>query len=224
MTSPELAILVPVLNRPQNVEPLLESISHSTPGDWRVIFLVDPSDDAELEAIYDAIVVFGTDRVWFRECGGSYAAKINFGARHTDAPLVFLAADDLRFRRGWLDAARQHLSKDTQVVGVNDLCSDRVQRGEHATHFLMTREYALQPTVDGGRGPLHEGYRHWFCDDELVATARRRGVLAFARDSIVEHFHPMNGKAPDDETYRKGREHQRQDRALFRQRLREHFR
>jgi hypothetical protein len=36
-----------------------------------------------------------------------------------------------------------------------------------------------------------------------------RGVYAHAFDSIVEHLHPMVGKAEDDDTYRLGRQHTR---------------
>jgi hypothetical protein len=37
---------------------------------------------------------------------------------------------------------------------------------------------------------LHEEYPHEFVDDEFVATAKRRGVWKFCRESVVEHMHP----------------------------------
>jgi len=41
----------------------------------------------------------------------------------------------------------------------------------------------------------HTGYWHEGCDVEFAATARSRGTYAFAADSIVEHLHPLWGKA-----------------------------
>jgi hypothetical protein len=61
----------------------------------------------------------------------------------------------------------------------------------------------------------HEGYRHWFVDDEIVWTAKQRGVWAFAAGSIVEHLHPYWGKGEMDSVYALGQEHAEADKALF---------
>jgi glycosyltransferase involved in cell wall biosynthesis len=204
----ELAILVPVLNRPQNVAPLLESIRSATPG-ATVLFLVDQGDQVEL----DAVIAAGGEHV---TVDGSYPVKINAGIRCTTEPLVFTAADDLRFHDGWFDAARAKVDEGFEVVGVNDLL-DRPHR-THATHFLVTRGYCQQGQIDGEPGLMHERYWHWNCDDDLIATATRRGVYSYAEGSHVEHLHPMAGKAPDDATYQRGREKWRQDRRVFRER------
>lgn len=204
----DLAIIVPVLNRPHLVAPLVDNIAAATPSAHRVMFVCDPDDQFTRDEI--ARTTAGAI------CpGGNYAAKINTGIRNTTEPLVFLAADDLLFHDGWLDKALAHLTGPVQVVGVNDLCSQRVRDGQHATHFLMSREYALQPTIDGGRGPLCERYDHSYVDDELVGTATQRGALAFATDSIVEHIHWASGKAPWDATYIKGRALMREDHIIF---------
>lgn len=198
----ELAILVPALNRPHRVAPLLESIRETTP-DAYVLFLCDQGDTDELREVLRADADYEC-------CGGSYAEKINRGVELTEAPLVFLGADDLEHKPGWFEAAKAKLDP-AQVVGINDLIP---RRRIHATHFLITREYAEHPTIDGGRGPLHEGYGAWFCDDELIGTAEKRGVYAYAQDAHIEHLHPMVG-AEDDETYQLGRSQARQDKKRF---------
>lgn len=202
-----VAILVPVLNRPQNVKPLLDSIRASTPQPHRVLFICDPGDIAEQDAI-------AREGGWMISPGGTYAQKINAGCKATDEPLVMFAADDLRFHPGWLTAALAAMTGGVQVVGLNDLI-DRPLRPEHATHFLVTRAAASLPCIDGGRGPLCEGYGHWRTDDELIATATKRGMYAYEAAAVVEHFHPMTGAAPDDATYRKGRATARRDGRLF---------
>jgi hypothetical protein len=40
-----------------------------------------------------------------------------------------------------------------------------------------------------------------------------------ALGSVVEHMHPIAGKAPDDEVYRQGRESVQADQELFAKRL-----
>jgi hypothetical protein len=212
----DLAILVPVLGRPHRVEPLLASIEQATP-DARVVFLTDPDDTAERRAI-EQHTLRSPLTVLEAACGGNYASKINHGVRITTEPLLFTAADDLDFQAGWFETARALLSERVHVVGVNDRCSRRVRMGRHATHFLMTREYAEQPTIDGHPGPFCTQYDHNFCDDELVGTAQRRRVVRFARHAIVPHLHPDNGTAEWDDTYTRGREHFDRDRQLFRDR------
>lgn len=204
-------MLVPVLRRPQNVKPLLESIRSTTPQ-AHVVFIADPDDVEEQRAILktDARMIL---------LGGSYARKVNAAVKATTEDLLFIGADDLTFLPGWFEAARARLSDETQVVGVNDLIERRPERKDHATHFLMTREYAEQPCIDGGPGPLCERYDHSWVDNELIATATKRGVYAYAKDSHVRHEHPMAG-GEDDDVYRKGRARFRQDHTLFLRRSR----
>jgi glycosyltransferase involved in cell wall biosynthesis len=208
-----LVVIVPVLGRPHRVEPLLASISSATPAPHRVVFIADPGDEEQIAAVMRAgagLIVHG----------GSYAAKINAGIRCTSEPLIFTGADDLAFRPGWLVAARALMVGPVQVVGVNDLGTRRVREGRHATHFLVDRRYLALGTIDEpDSGKLmHEGYPHEWTDDELVATARARGAIAFATDAVVEHLHPSFGRAPEDATYRIGRATREAGRALFRSR------
>lgn len=199
-----LAILIPVLGRPHRVEPLLKAIRDSTLQPHRVLFIADPDDDLEHAAIEAA-------GGWMITPGGTYAQKINAGVRMTLEPWVLLGADDAEPRPGWFEAA---MRTGAEVTGLNDLIP-RPSRPGHATHFLLTRHAATQPCADGSRGPLYEGYAHWRTDDELIATARHRGVYAYAPDAVVEHVaHPMIGGA-DDETYRKGRSMARMDGKQF---------
>lgn len=204
----ELAILVPVLNRPQNVAPLLASIRAATPDDYRVLFLTDPGDHDEIEAIE---VVGG----WHVACGGNYAAKVNHGVSITDEPLILTGADDLKFHPGWLSAVKEKLTKGIGVVGTQDLCNKRVIAGEHSTHSVVTRAYCELGTIDEPGKLLHEGYPHEWVDDELVETAKFRGAFAFAENAVIEHLHPDVGKAPMDDLYAARRTRMRQGRRLF---------
>jgi hypothetical protein len=206
----ELTILIPVLGRPHRVKPVLESATAATPC-ADVLFIADPDDTDELEVL----TCEGAD---FIAPGGTYAEKINQAVREVTSPLVFTGADDLTFIPGWFEKAKAHMSDEIRVVGITDQVTERNRLGHHAPHFLMCRDYALIPTISGGRGPFCEEYRHCWVDNEFIATAEQRGVIHIATDSQVHHHHFFDGSAEMDATYEKGQSFYRLDRRTFRRR------
>ena len=211
----QLAFLVPVLNRPQHVGPLLRSIYETTPT-AHVVFVADPDDAPEISEIevHQGCLeaVHGDLTISLLIHAGGYAEKINHAVSETTEPYVFLGADDLRPLNGWFGAAKDRIDNGFGCVGINDLLP---RRRVHTTHFLLSREYAEQPTADGGRGPLCETYTHNFVDDELIATAQNRGQYHYENLAKVHHLHPQGMSAPDDATYQKGRKSYHADRATF---------
>lgn len=206
----DVAVLVPMLGRAPLVARLRESIVSTC--DARIVWLVTPSDSviATVESLGDDVISVP------RKPAGDYARKINTGYRATTEPLLMLAAIDVVFRPGWLEAAVAELRPGIGVVGTNDLGSPRVMAGEHATHSLVTREYADRfGTIDRPGEILHEGYPHEWVDDELVGTAKKRGAWAFAHGSHVEHLHPNWGKAPTDLLYAQQRQRMRKGANLY---------
>lgn len=210
----DLAFLVPVLNRPQHVRPLLESICATTP-DAHVVFIADPDDVGEIAAIEmwmgSPEATYGDLTISLLFHAGSYAKKINHAVGVTTESYIFLGADDLRPEDGWFDVARSSIDAGAGVVGVNDLLP---RRRDHTTHFLVSRKYAERGGIDSD-GVLCESYRHNFVDDELIATARHRGLYRYENLAKVRHLHPQGQSAPDDATYQKGRRSFHADRALF---------
>lgn len=210
-----VAVLIPVLRRPHRVTPLLESIEQNTPSPHRTLFICSPDDHEQQRAIRHAGGEYLVAGQWMP---GDYARKINLGVRSTTEPLLFTAADDLEFHPNWLEHAVACLADAVGVVGTNDLGNERVMRGVHSTHSLLTREYAELGTIDEPDKILHEGYPHEFVDDEFIGTAIHRGAFAFAADSIVEHLHPLWGKAPTDELYDQHARRMRAGRRVFERR------
>lgn len=219
-----ILVVIPVLNRPDRVEPLLASLYASQAAvELRPLFVVSPGDVAEEEAVRSS------DADWmlvpFPRGNGDYARKCNRAAAHAHATgheWVFLGADDLCFCHGWADEALEvaAVAPYAQVIGTNDLGNPAVVRGEQATHSLVRTSYLARGTIDEPGKLLHEGYAHNWVDNELVGTARARGVFVFAAHSHVEHLHPSWGKAADDATYRLGMEQYAADSQLFRVRER----
>jgi hypothetical protein len=208
------AVLVPVMARPQNAEPFMRSLRAST-GMAAVYAIANDDDHDTIEAWRAAGAEVITGPV------STFAEKINLGCAKTAEPWVFVVGDDVRFHPGWLDRAQMAAGDGYHVVGTNDLGNPRVMAGEHATHLLIRRSYIDEQggSWDGPGTVCHEGYRHWYVDDELVTVAKQRGVWAMASGAVVEHLHPAWGKAPDDDVYRLGQSHQDRDRYLFQKRL-----
>jgi glycosyltransferase involved in cell wall biosynthesis len=193
----ELAVLVPVLLRTHRIQPFLSSLRANTPPVFRVVFIPDPDDEPMIAAVEKA----GASDVDVLPVKANYARKINAGVEATDEPLLFFGADDLKFHPEWLERAKERMTEDIGVVSTNDLCNPRTMRGENATHPLVARWYAESPTIDGSPGPLYGRYPHEYVDREFSEVARSRGAFAYAVDSVVEHLHPLVGKAPEDDIY-----------------------
>jgi hypothetical protein len=227
-----VAVVVPVLRRPQNAAPFMSSLRAST-GLATAYAVADDSDEETQRAWRaEGATVIG----WADDDGpGTFAEKINVAYRRTGnggmdvpdplvQPWLLLTGDDVRFHAGWLDHAQAAAGDRYHVVGTNDLANPRVVVGEHATHLLVRRSYVDEQGAswDGPKTVAHEGYRHWYVDDEIVTAAKQRGVWAMALGSRVEHLHPLFGTAPDDDVYELGRSFTEQDGALFRRRLAEY--
>jgi len=207
-------VLVPVIHRPQNVKPFMESLTAST-GLADAVFICDPDDIEQQEEVlkYGGKVLL---------CPGTFAQKANFALPFINNPWVLLVGDDVIFHAGWFNHAVSVGTRyKADVVGTNDLANPRVMRGEHATHPLIRRQYIdeIGSSWDGPGVACHEGYNHWFIDDEIVTAAKMRRTFQSAMASQVEHRHPINGTAPDDEVYARGNARSEQDQKLFNKRL-----
>ena len=208
----EVAILVPVLDRPHRIEPLLESIAEATDVPYRVLFgCSDQPTVDELDRL---------DATYIRDDGGdegTYPKRINRLFNETNEPYVFLGADDLQFHADWFRSAARVMDQMPNgfgVVAVND------KHNGAGVHFLVSRRYIMElggcicePGI-----VLHEGYKHAYCDDELRITARCHGRFDYAKHSVVEHLHVGNGKAPNDSTYILGNASMAQGAEVYKQR------
>lgn len=213
------AVIVPVLSRPQNAEPLVESF-HASGADARLTFVTSSGDIDQYGACWDLRSATVETIILSRAAGpGDYACKIQSGYDATDEPLVLLAADDLIFHPGWLEAVEAVADKyDCGVIGTNDMANPLVKRGLHSTHPVVRRCYIDKyGGVVGEPGTVyHQGYDHQWVDCELVQTAMSRGCYQHAHDAVIEHRHPLYDRSVKrDETYKKGQAKGLEDRRLY---------
>lgn len=209
------AVIVPAM-RYSNAERFMQTLRAST--GLATVYAIATDDEDEAFKAWSAA---GAEAMAVSP-GTTFAHRINAGYAATTEPWVFIVGDDVVFRPGWLDHAQAVAGDRFHVVGTNDLGNPRVLTGEHATHMLIRRSYIdeVGASWDGPKNVCHEGYSHWFVDDELVTAAKQRGVWTMALGSIVEHMHPAWGKAENDDVYELGQSHAPEDRKLFERRRR----
>jgi hypothetical protein len=224
-----VAIIVPVAQR-NNAEPFLTSLADSLSLAQRervgVYVMADDTDGDTIVAWRGqaALRLRGPWQVdmhrYLREMG-SFAEKVNRGYEISTEPWLFIVGDDVKFHPGWLDQAMQTArTSGKSVIGTNDLGNPMVLAGEHATHLFIRRDYVEQvgASWDGPGVVCHEGYRHWYVDNEMVIAAKQRGAWIPCLASPVEHLHPYYGKAVKDDVYRIGEAAASADAALYKAR------
>lgn len=210
----EIAVIIPAMRRPQNVAPLMRSLEASTDR-ATAYFVCDHDDIVQFRAVLDTDAQF----VINMSSSKTFATKCNLGYRETDEPWLLFVGDDVHFHPGWAEAALAAGGRGA-FVSTNDMGNARVLAGRHATHPMVARWWLDQhgASWDGPATVCHEGYRHWYVDDEWTAVATNAGQFVYAEDAKIEHMHPVWDKAESDEIYVLGQASSHHDSRLFRNR------
>lgn len=211
-----LTVLVPVLNRPHRVRPLLRNLRESVvPDSVEILFLANDSDMEEINALKEA----GSSYVALPDAQISWASKINEGFRRTKTPYCLLGADDIEFSFDWYEAMKPFLSDATPGGGVIGTSDGSGRLDIHSAHPIVSRRYVEHyGTFDQIGLVVHEGYRHWCPDTELCETAILRNEYKSVPSCVLFHRHFLRG-APMDSTYALGQSFVERDRHLFVRRM-----
>jgi hypothetical protein len=217
---PAAALVCPLYGRPHRTATFVEACDRAATGP-QTIYLVCTSDRdtdiAAAAATTATVIVLDGPRQ-----PGDWARKINAAYRATTEPILVLMGDDVTPRPGWHDEVANAYARGFGVIGTQDLGNRRVLSGLHSTHPAVARWYAdRHGTVDGPGAIVSEEYHHNYPDQELVETAKARGLWTFCNTAVLEHHHPNWGKGEMDWVYALGREGFDKDRWTYdlRQRL-----
>jgi glycosyltransferase involved in cell wall biosynthesis len=186
-----ISVLLATMGRPEMAEATIKSIHATSPRrDVEIIVAVDgPLEDA------DNLGACGCEIDWSPEPRGSSKAW-NDALKRAEGDPIVLAADDLEFEPGWLDAALETLAQFEDgwgLVGFND----GHWGPELSTHYLMSRRFIVE--VLGGV-VAWDCYRHSFNDCEANARAVAAGRYAWCENARVYHRHWLFGDRPQDQT------------------------
>lgn len=135
--SPKFSIIIPVYNRPQEVQELLESLTHQTTGDFEVIIVEDGSS-VRCEEITRSFADKLTISYIEKENGGPAAAR-NFGATKANGEwLIFFDSDCLIPEHYITDAISELQQHDCQLFGGADRSHPSFTPLQKAIDYSMT--------------------------------------------------------------------------------------
>jgi hypothetical protein len=208
MTMP-LLVIVPTRSRPQNVVPLVESWLETDAFDTAdLLFVIDRDDPAHSEYQYrldraaeevNAEIAGPRLRFHLIPRHEQLVPKLNgvatLYAKLPGAPFALgFAGDDHRPRtRGWAGTMLGELRE----MGTGIVYPDDGYQGENIpTSWAMTVDIvrALDAMVPA---PVE----HLFCDNAVRDLGRAAGCLRYLPSVLVEHLHPVAGKAESDAQY-----------------------
>lgn len=186
-----LAILVPSRNRPQNIIELMHCLEQ-TKTESDLIVIVDDDD-----VMMDGYLATNAD-IWVVEKNGKGMARpLNFVANHLKDKyrhFCFLGDDHRPRTEHWdLEFINNLDELETGIVYGDDLF-----QGENlATQVGMTGDIVK---ALGGMTP--PGMIHLYLDNFWMQLGRDLGALRFLPGVVIEHLHPVAGKAQWDEGYK----------------------
>lgn len=186
-----ISVLLATTGRPAMAEQSVRSLHDTTVGhDVEVVAAVDADQITanRLRMLVD-VLHYSDD---YRGCSKAWNDALS---RATGDPVV-LAADDLRWEHGWLEAASERLKQFPDgwgLVGFND----GHWGGDLSTHYMVSRRCIVE--VLGGR-IAWEHYKHSFNDVEACERAKRAGRYAWCEDAHVFHSHWLFGDRLQDHT------------------------
>lgn len=198
-----MLIIVPTRGRPGSVAPLVQAW-HDTEAftdGAALCFAIDVDDPAHVDytrALIEAArsVSVGGLQLYAIATWRPMVGKLNAAARHYAhgySVLGFAGDDHIPRTPGW---ARQYMGT-LAGMGTGIVYGDDGYKGERLpTQWAMTADIiqALGCMVPGD-------VEHLYCDDIIKTLGQQAECLRYLPDVLIEHMHPVAGKAAMDHGY-----------------------
>jgi len=191
----KMCVVVPSRGRPENAERLAQAFKDT--GAEADLYIVIDNDDPKWNEYAKSE---NYKKLPADNKTGGCAKSLNTGAvlllDITKYPLydyfVFMGDDHLPRTPGWDKAFIQALGTNTGIVYGDDL----LQGANLPTAYGMSRDL-----VNELRGMTFPGCVHLFFDNFVKQLGLDLEYLKYLPDVIIEHMHPVAGKAEMDEGY-----------------------
>jgi len=191
----KMCVVVPSRGRPENAERLAQAFKDTnTEAD---LYVIIDNDDPKWDEYAKSE---NYKKLPAENKTGGCAKSLNTGAVYlldiTKYPLydyfVFMGDDHFPRTPGWDKAFIQALGQNTGIVYGDDL----LQGNNLPTAFGMSRDL-----VEALQGMTFPGCVHLFFDNFVKQLGLDLEYLKYLPDVIIEHLHPIAGKAEMDEGY-----------------------
>lgn len=205
-----ISVCLPTRGRPERFAEMFESVKATAAGPVEVVAVLD--EDDETTPCYPAGPRYLTVRR-----GHKQSDLWNVAWQEASGAIAHMGADDLVYRtRGWdrsVERAfmRWYPDRIGMVYG-NDLnpVSDVPFHGQRASEQVDGRYvFAANPFVS--RAWIQAAgfftppfYKSWEADTWIYQLADGISRAVYLHNVVIEHLHPMAGKAPMDATYERG--------------------
>lgn len=185
-----LVVLVPSRNRPQNIADLIQAFEE-TETESDLIVIVD--DD---EPQMDAYLQLGCDVLMVEKRGKGMAKPLNFAARHFAHKyrhFAFLGDDHRPRTKNW----DVHFINALDELGTGLVYGNDLLQGENlATAVAMSGDI-----VNALGGMVPPDMIHLYLDNFWMTLGKDLNALRYIPEVVLEHLHPVAGKAEWDEGY-----------------------
>jgi hypothetical protein len=186
----DLTVLVPTRGRPHNAARLQQAFAATCRADTRLIFGVDV-DDPDLPVYREVGVVQVVDPAG----PGMVGALNQMAATHADQALNlgFLGDDHCPRTEGWDAVLCEEMKENLGGIAYGN---DLVHGPNLPTAVILdariplTLGYMAPPTL-----------RHLYVDNVWRDWGVRLKKIAYRYDVVIEHIHPLVGKADNDARY-----------------------
>lgn len=155
-----LSLIVPVYNRPGEVDELLESLTRQTRQDFEVIIVEDGSADT-CKHIVDKYEDLLAVRYFFTPNGGPGKAR-NFGAQHAEAGYLIVLDSDCILPPVYIEAVHKELDETgADAFGGPDKASEGFTDVQKAINYSMT-SFLTTGGIRGGKKKMDKFYPRSF--------------------------------------------------------------
>ncbi|TLQ45758.1 glycosyltransferase family 2 protein [Streptomyces marianii] len=200
---PDLLVIVPSRGRPHTVQQMAEAFRDTCTAETELLFVID-DDDPEREAYQLARAAaedaYGDVRLAEQQAPGTMVSALNRGAQSAayghepPAALGFMGDDHRPRTKGWDKAYLEALRSLPGIVYGNDLIQGERLPTQCAMSTALVRHLGFMAPPE---------LTHLYVDNYWLAIGRDAGCISYLPNVVVEHVHPVAGKAEWDEGYRR---------------------
>lgn len=198
MNRTELVVLIPSRGRPESFLPLMDAFEETCTADTNLLFVVDDNDPRKID--YDNI---WPERVIGNPIRhGGMVSALNFAAslvcaseEHSPYAVGFMGDDHMPRTKGWDTAYLEALRElGSGIVYGDDLLQGRNLPTQCAmtADIVRTLGFMAPPTL-----------KHMYVDNYWKQLGEQAECLRYLPSVVVEHLHPLAGKAEWDSGYRR---------------------
>lgn len=200
----DLTVIIPSRERPGSVRELVEAFDATCTGNTELVLAVDDNDPTLTVYSETVLALAGTTKTRLRLCQVEQPSNMVHALNSTASACIgdptpyavgFMGDDHRPRTNGWDSAYLEALwGLGTGIVYGDDL----LQRGGLPTQCAMTADIIRALGFMAPPSLTHLAVDNWWLE-----LGRQAGCIWYLPDVVVEHMHPVAGKADWDEGHRR---------------------